>query len=209
MSKVRLRYLGLRDYGPVWQTMRAFTDMREAATPDELWLVEHPPVFTQGMNGRAEHILDAGPIPVVQVDRGGQATYHGPGQVVLYILADLGRLKVGPRGLVNALEQAAVALLADMGIAAQADARAPGVYIEGRKIAAIGLRVRRGCSYHGMSLNVAMDLTPFTRINPCGQARLEITQLADLGLALTWTEVAQRLGAHAVEQLGYTEVIFE
>ena len=166
------RALGRREYEPVWRAMQRFTDSRGAATPDELWVLEHPPVFTLGQAGRREHLLDAGAIPVIQVDRGGQVTYHGPGQVILYCLVDLRRAGLGVRRLVSLLEQAVVDLLAARGIEARPRADAPGVYVEGRKIAALGLRVRRGCSFHGLSLNVAMDPAPFARTNPCGYPRM-------------------------------------
>jgi lipoyl(octanoyl) transferase len=161
--------------------MRAFTDGRTQDTPDELWLLQHPPVFTLGQAGRAEHLLDPGEIPVIQTDRGGQVTYHGPGQLVAYLLVDLRRAGLGVKGLVHLLEGAVIGLLAGYGIEAVARADAPGVYVARAKIASLGLRVRRGCSYHGLSLNVDMDLTPFLRINPCGHPGLAVTQLADLG----------------------------
>jgi len=161
--------------------MRAFTDGRTQDTPDELWLLQHAPVFRLGQAGRAEHLLDPGDIPVIQTDRGGQVTYHGPGQLVAYLLVDLRRVGLGVKGLVHLLEGAVIGLLAGYGIEAEARADAPGVYVAEAKIASLGLRVRRGCSYHGLSLNVDMDLTPFLRINPCGYPGLAVTQLADLG----------------------------
>lgn len=161
--------------------MQEFTATRNANAADELWLVEHPPVYTQGMNGKPEHLLDLGDIPLVQTDRGGQVTYHGPGQVVVYVLIDLRRRGWGVRQLVGLLEQAVIDLLTGYGITAHTRRDAPGVYVQGKKIAALGLRVRHGCSYHGLSLNVAMDLAPFQRINPCGYAGLEVTQLCDEG----------------------------
>lgn len=176
---LRVRALGRADYAPTLAAMRDFTDRRDAATPDELWLLEHPPVFTQGQAGKAEHLLRPGDIPVVQADRGGQVTYHGPGQLVGYCLFDLRRLDIGPRLLVEGVEDALVAVLNQLGIAANADRQAHGVYVAGRKIASLGLRVRRGCSYHGFALNVDMDLEPFHRINPCGYAGLEMTQVKD------------------------------
>ena len=177
----RLRWLGCVPYEPTWRAMQRFTDARDAATPDELWFLEHPPVFTQGMAGRPEHVLDPGDIPVVQIDRGGQVTYHGPGQLVVYPLLDLRRLGFGIRGLVVALEQAAVDYAARFGIEAHGRRDAPGVYVGARKLMSIGLRVRRGCSYHGIALNIATDLGAFARINPCGYAGLEIVNLRDLG----------------------------
>lgn len=186
MTAPVLRALGRRDYAETMAAMRAFTDARTADTADELWLLEHPPVFTQGQAGRAEHLLATGDIPVVQSDRGGQATYHGPGQAVIYCLLDIRRLGLGIRSLVTHVEQAMIDALADYGIAAFARREAPGVYVERAggdvaKIGALGLRVRRGCCYHGLSLNVNMDLTPFSRINPCGHAGMPVTQIVDLG----------------------------
>ena len=176
-----IRTLGRRDYVSTWRAMQEFTATRTADTADELWLVEHPPVYTQGMNGKPEHLLDVGDIPLVKTDRGGQVTYHGPGQIVVYVLIDLRRRGLGVRQLVGLLEQAVIDLLTGYGIAAQTRRDAPGVYVQGKKIAALGLRVRHGCSYHGLSLNVAMNLAPFQRINPCGYAGLEVTQLRDEG----------------------------
>lgn len=190
---VLVRRLGLVDYLPTFQAMQAFTEARTADTPDEIWLLEHAPVFTQGMNGKAEHLLAPGEIPVVQVDRGGQVTYHGPGQLVVYLLLDLRRRKLGVRQVVSAMEQAVIALLDDYGIAAEARPEAPGVYVEGNKIAALGLRVRRGCSYHGLSLNIDMELEPFSRINPCGYQGLGVTQLRALGINDALEEIAERL----------------
>ncbi|MEJ2478944.1 MAG: lipoyl(octanoyl) transferase LipB, partial [Acidihalobacter sp.] len=165
--------MGRRSYAPVWQAMQDFTDARKPDTPDEFWMLEHPPVFTLGQAGRSEHLLAPGSIPVVHIDRGGQVTYHGPGQLVVYTLLDLRRRRLGVRALVEALEQGVVDMLADYGVAAQPRRDAPGVYVDGRKIAALGLRVRRGCSYHGLALNVDMDLEPFQRINPCGYRGME------------------------------------
>lgn len=179
LSELQQRFWGLQPYGPIWQQMRSFTNQRSAETADELWLVQHPPVFTQGQAGRAEHLLDPGDIPVVQTDRGGQVTFHGPGQLVAYPLLDLRRRHLGVRDLVTLLEQTVIVFLANWNIKAEARPDAPGVYVEGRKIASLGLRVRRGCSFHGVSLNVNMDLTPFLRINPCGYNGLQMTQLAD------------------------------
>ena len=178
---LRLRRLGIEDYAATWGAMHAFTDARTVADADELWLVQHPPVFTLGQAGRLEHILDPGDIPVVQSDRGGQVTYHGPGQLVAYLLLDLKRAGLGVKGLVRLLEASVIGLLADCGIQAEARPEAPGVYVAGAKIASLGLRVRHGCSYHGLALNVDMDLRAFTRINPCGYPGLAVTQLADQG----------------------------
>jgi len=176
------RQLGMQEYEPTWRRMQSFTESRGADTADELWFLEHPPVFTLGLNGSREHLLAPGDIPVVQVDRGGQVTYHGPGQLVLYPLLDLDRSGLGVRGLVCALERAVIRCVAGYGIEAQGDRDAPGVYVEGRKLASIGLRIRRNCSYHGLSFNLDMDLEPFTRINPCGFSQLEVTQLSALGV---------------------------
>ena len=175
-----LRELGQVEYLPTLEAMQAFTDSRDAQTPDELWLLQHPRVFTQGQAGKAEHVLAPADIPVIQVDRGGQVTYHGPGQWVLYLLVDLRRSKLGVRDLVTLIERSIVHLLAEYGIAGKPRADAPGVYVDGDKIAALGLRVRRGCSYHGLSLNVDMDLEPFQRINPCGHKGLQVTSMASL-----------------------------
>jgi len=199
-----LRQLGRREYQPVWQAMRAFTDARHADTPSELWLVEHPPVFTQGQAGKPEHLLAPGDIPVVQTDRGGQVTYHGPGQVMLYVLLDLRRAGIGVRALVTRMEQAVIALLAEYGVRAAARSDAPGVYVDDAKVASLGLRVRHGRSYHGLALNVAMDLAPFARINPCGQQGLAVTQLADLGIALDPAQAGQALAIRLADQLGMT-----
>ncbi len=198
-----VRDLGRRDYEPVWRAMQAQADARGADSPDELWVVEHPPVFTLGRNAKREHLLAPGDIPVIAVDRGGQVTYHGPGQVVIYLLIDLPRLGLGVRTLVTHIEQAIVELLADYGIAAAARADAPGVYVDGAKVAALGLRIRRGRSYHGLSFNVAMDLEPFARINPCGHAGMAVTQLADLGVSHTPSEVASGLVERLRARLGY------
>jgi lipoyl(octanoyl) transferase len=182
--------------------MQAFTDLRDAATPDELWFLEHDPVFTLGLNGRAEHLLTPGDIPVVGIDRGGQVTYHGPGQLVMYALVDLGRLRMGVRELVTALEASVVALAASHGIEAAGRREAPGVYVGKRKLASIGLRVRRGCSYHGLALNVDMDLEPFARINPCGMAGLEMTQLVAEGARTDIAQCASTLATLAAASLG-------
>jgi lipoyl(octanoyl) transferase len=185
--------------------MQRFTEERTADTPDELWLVEHPPVFTVGLNGKAEHLLNPGAIEVVQVDRGGQVTYHGPGQVVLYLLVDLRRRGLGVRALVNLMEQAVIDLLAGYGIAANARQDAPGVYVDGAKVASLGLRVRRGCSYHGLALNVAMDLEPFSRINPCGYPGLAVTQLRELGVTDGMAAAGEQLLAQLAEKLRMQE----
>ena len=178
---LRVRRLGHRPYEPTWHAMQGFTDRRDAGDDDELWLLSHPAVYTLGQAGRREHLLAPGDIPVIQVDRGGQVTYHGPGQLVAYLLLDMRRAGHGVRRLVGLLEQSVVDLLAGYGIAAAARADAPGVYVGEAKIAALGLRVRRGCSFHGLALNVDMDLMPFAHIDPCGYPGLAVTQLADLG----------------------------
>ena len=207
-SLVQWLDLGTQAYEPVWQRMRAFTDHRTADTPDQIWLVEHPPVFTQGQAGRPEHLLLPGDIPVVQTDRGGQVTYHGPGQLVVYPLLDLRRLGLGVRALVTLLEESLVALLAEYGIEAYARPDAPGVYVAQAKIASLGLRVRRGCSFHGLSLNVAMDLEPFGRINPCGYQGLAVTQMADLRPEPPdFGFLRQRLLARLVQKLGYASSV--
>ena len=180
LAPLRVQRLGTADYPQTLEAMRAFTEGRNPETPDELWLLQHPRVFTQGVAGKAEHVLAPGDIPVVQVDRGGQVTYHGPGQWVLYLLVDLRRRSMGVRALVDVIEQAIVAVLDGYGVAARPDPEAPGVYVDGAKIASLGLRVRRGCSYHGLSLNVDMDLEPFQRINPCGYEGLPVTSLKSL-----------------------------
>jgi lipoyl(octanoyl) transferase len=196
-----IRRLGRVDYEPTWRKMQAITEARGADQPDELWFLEHPPVFTLGLNGRREHLLAPGEIPVVQVDRGGQVTYHGPGQLVVYPLLDLGRRGLGVRQLVCALERAIIRCVAGYGIDAAGDRDAPGVYVDGRKLASIGLRIRRNCCYHGVALNVDMDLEPFQRINPCGFRGLEVTQLADLGESRSMERVAADLEAELLAEL--------
>ena len=193
---LRVSKLGLRPYLPVWQDMQRFTDQRTVTTEDELWLVQHPPVYTLGKNSKAEHILDPGDIPLVQSDRGGQVTYHGPGQLIVYTLLDLTRMHIGIRELVTRIENSVIALLDEYAINAYARKDAPGVYVDGKKIAALGLRVRRGRCFHGVALNVDMDLEPFERINPCGYQGLEITQLSALVDALEFSQVEERLLAH-------------
>ena len=196
------RWLGRADYAPTWRAMQSFTDERDATTPDEFWFLEHAPVFTQGLNGKREHLLAPGDIPVVGIDRGGQVTYHGPGQLVVYPLIDLHRRRIGVRELVVALETAVIALAVAYGIEASARRDAPGVYVRGRKLASLGLRIRRGCSYHGLALNVDMDLEPFSRINPCGMAGLEMTQLSALGIAGDVHEIALDLAPRLAAALG-------
>jgi lipoyl(octanoyl) transferase len=197
-----VRQLGLQTYEPVWRAMQAFTDARDDNTADELWLVQHPPVFTQGQAGKAEHVLAAGDIPVIQVDRGGQVTYHGPGQIVAYPLLDLRRLGIGVKTLVCRIEEAILRVLSHYHVQASRRPGAPGIYVEEAKIASLGLRVRRGCSFHGLAFNIRMDLEPFRRINPCGFAGLQVTDLAhfaDVDLA----EVQQRLIHELADQLGF------
>lgn len=191
-----VKRLGRTDYAPAWEAMRAFTAARDATTPDEIWLVEHPPVYTQGQAGRPEHLLRASDIPLVKTDRGGQITYHGPGQLVAYLLIDLVRRGLKVRELVAIMEQALIDCLADYGITAERQAGAPGVYVEDAKIAALGLRVRGGCSYHGLSLNVAMDLEPFEWINPCGYEGLKTAQLSDFDVTDDLDAVGARLLGH-------------
>jgi lipoyl(octanoyl) transferase len=176
------RWLGRVEYEPTWRAMQRFTDERDADTEDELWLLEHPPVFTLGMAADPSHVLAAGDIPVVQTDRGGQVTYHGPGQLVVYPLIDIRRLGMGVRDLIVALERSVIDLVAPYGVQAVGRRDAPGVYVDGRKLASVGMRIRRGASYHGLALNVDMDLTPFARINPCGMVGMEVTQLKELGV---------------------------
>ncbi len=196
-----IKRLGLQPYEPVYRQMREFTLARTPETLDELWLLQHPPVFTQGQAGKAEHLLAPGDIPVVQSDRGGQVTYHGPGQLMVYVLLDLQRLGYGIRSLVTRLEQAMIDCLADYGISAAARPDAPGVYVDGKKIGSLGLRVRKACSYHGLALNVAMDLEPFARINPCGFSGLEVTQISALGGPADVEQVGRDLMPHLLRHL--------
>jgi lipoyl(octanoyl) transferase len=187
---ITIRNLGVQPYESTWQDMQRFTQNRAADSADQIWVTEHPPVYTLGLNGKREHLLNTGAIPVVQSDRGGQVTYHGPGQLVVYTLIDIKRLNLGVRQLVTALEQAMIFALAQYGISAVARADAPGVYVNGKKIGSIGLRVKRNCSYHGLSINNNMDLRPFDHINTCGYSGLEVTQLADLGVTVSNAELA-------------------
>jgi lipoyl(octanoyl) transferase len=201
---LQVRVWGVQDYVPVWQQMQAFTQNRGENTPDEIWVVQHSPVFTLGRNGKMEHVLAPGAIPVIPIDRGGQVTYHGPGQLVVYLLLDIRRKALGVRELVMQIEQSVIDLLAHYGIAAAGDRDAPGVYVQGCKIAALGLRVAKGCTYHGLSLNVDMDLEPFQRINPCGYAGLQVTQCKDLGVGQTPLELAGELCGYLATRLQYT-----
>ena len=191
-----IRQLGLTDYASAWHDMQAFTDNRDANTPDELWFLEHPPVFTLGRNGKQEYLHDTGDIPVVKVDRGGQVTYHGPGQLVAYTLLNIKRRQLGVQSLVRLLEQSVIDLLSDYSLHAQRREQAPGVYIDSRKVAALGLRIRKGCSFHGLSLNVDMDLSPFAMIDPCGYSGLEVTQLRDLGIDATLATIRAQFRTH-------------
>lgn len=195
---------GLQPYASVWEKMQALTASRDASTPDEIWLLQHEPVFTQGQAGKAEHLLSTGDIPVVQVDRGGQVTYHGPGQLIAYLMLDLRRRKLGVRDLVDIIEQSIVALLADLGVEAYPKPDAPGVYVNEQKICSLGLRIRRGCSFHGLALNLDMDLEPFLRINPCGYAGLQMTQVRTQAPQADLAAVPDNLVKHLVKKLGYT-----
>jgi len=188
-------------YPETWQAMRQFTDVRTPTTTDEIWLVEHFPVYTQGQSGKAEHVLNSGDIPIIQTDRGGQVTYHGPGQVVIYVLLDIQRLSLNVRGLVTLLEQSVIALLADYGISAHSRCEAPGVYIDQAKICSVGLRVRRGRCYHGLAFNVKMDLTPFSGIHPCGYPNLKVTQLCEHVDSVDFTQVKYGLLSYLVRAL--------
>lgn len=205
-SNLRIRQLGRQPYQPVWQAMQNFTDQRDDSTIDELWVLEHEPVFTQGQAGKAEHILLPGDIPVVQVDRGGQVTYHGPGQLVIYFLLDIRRGKLGVRQLVSAIEQSIISTMARYTISAAARADAPGVYVDGAKLCSLGLRIRKGCSFHGLALNVNMDLRPFLQINPCGYAGMQMVQSADLGGPQTVAEAATVVTEIFAQQLGFKAI---
>ncbi len=196
MTAIIVREWPTTDYAVVWQAMQTFTNERQADTPDEVWLVEHPPVFTLGQNGKPEHILQVVDIPIVKTDRGGQVTYHGPGQIMIYTLINIQRRQWGVRQLVTLLEQLAIKVLDSYGISAYSKPDAPGVYVNGAKICSIGLRIRRGCSYHGLAFNVDMDLRPFEFINPCGYPNLAMTQLRDLGVDDSMSEVKARFVAH-------------
>ncbi|MEH0092480.1 lipoyl(octanoyl) transferase LipB [Vibrio metschnikovii] len=203
-----IRRLGRQDYLPVWQAMHQFTDQRDEQTADEIWLVEHNPVFTQGQAGKAEHLLNPGNIPVVQSDRGGQVTYHGPGQLVVYVLINLRRKKLGVRELVTGIEQLVIDTLKTYHINSAARPDAPGVYVDGKKICSLGLRIRKGCSFHGLALNVNMDLSPFLRINPCGYQGMEMVQVCDLGGPDNLAEIEQQMIQELVRLFGYQQVEF-
>ena len=201
-----VRHLGCREYQSVWHAMQDYTDSRDETSLDEIWLVEHEPVFTQGQAGKEEHLLFPGDIPVVKVDRGGQVTYHGPGQLVAYFLLDIRRLKLGVRNLVTHIEQTLVELLSQHNITAYPKPDAPGVYVDGKKIASLGLRIRRGCSFHGLALNVDMDLSPFQRINPCGYAGLEMVQMNNYGGPFVLRNIEQDLTNIVAKRLGYHKI---
>ncbi|MGI9202839.1 MAG: lipoyl(octanoyl) transferase LipB [Woeseiaceae bacterium] len=196
-----VRSLGRQDYEPLWRQMQRFTAERDAETQDEIWFTEHPPVYTLGLNASKEHVLDPGDIPVVQVDRGGQVTYHGPGQLMIYPLLDLKRASLGVRDLVTALEHCIIDLLDEFGFASIARKDAPGVYVNARKVASVGLRIRRGASYHGMALNIDVDLEPFLRINPCGFRDLEVTDLRTLGVTESRQEIQDKVEKHLLHRL--------
>ncbi|ANO53212.1 lipoyl(octanoyl) transferase LipB [Woeseia oceani] len=200
-----IRSLGRQDYEPLWRAMQALTNVRSAATADEIWFTEHPPVFTLGLNASREHLLAPGDIPVVQIDRGGQVTYHGPGQMMIYPLLDIRRAGIGVRPLVTALERAVIRLAADFSIVAECRANAPGVYVGEKKLASVGLRIRRGASYHGMALNIEADLEPFSRINPCGYQGLELVNLRELGVTTPYAELESRLLQHLLAQLDLSD----
>lgn len=204
-----IRELGRQDYLSTLDAMREFTQSRSEQTPDEFWLLEHPPIYTQGRNSKPEHLLNASDIDVVDIDRGGQITYHGPGQIILYVMLDLNRMNKGVRDLVTAMEQSIIKLLAKNGLAAQARADAPGVYVNDAKVAALGLRITRGRSYHGLSLNVDMDLSPFKGINPCGYEGMQVTQCRDLGIKDPLPKISDRLCALLSHELGYNARVYE
>lgn len=201
MNTLLVKNLGMQPYLPIWEAMKTFTLTRGDTTPDEFWCLEHYPVFTQGSSGKPEHILQVSDIPIIQTDRGGQVTYHGPGQLVIYFLMDLRRKGFGIRHLVSGIENAVISLLKEYDVMAQARPEAPGVYIGNAKICSLGLRVKRGCSYHGLSLNVNMDLTPFSYINPCGLQNITMTQMSSLGIALPVSAVAEKLLPHLKQAL--------
>jgi lipoyl(octanoyl) transferase len=205
-KQLKIRYLGLQYYQSTWQAMSDFTTNRDANSIDEIWLVEHPAVFTQGNSGKAEHLLQPTDIPVVQSDRGGQITYHAPGQLIVYLLINIRRKSFNVRSLVTIIEQSIINLLADYNVIANAKSDAPGVYVDGKKIASLGLKIRKGCSFHGLALNVDMDLLPFLQINPCGYAGLEMTQCKDQGIATSVAKLAPLLIAKMNQQLHYSQI---
>ncbi len=205
-ERLTVRWLGRQEYEPCWKAMQDFTQNRTDATPDEIWLLEHNPVFTQGQNGKPEHVLNSGNIPIIQTDRGGQVTYHGPGQLMVYTLIDLKRKKLNVRELVSVLEQSVIDFLAAYQITALAKREAPGVYVDHKKICSIGLRIKKGCSYHGIAFNVALDLEPFSRINPCGFTELQMAQFSELGGLTSTLETGRGLVKYLMKNLGYTSV---
>ena len=205
-SGVIIRHLGLQPYEPTWRKMQQLTDHRDTDTVDEIWLLEHQPVFTQGQAGKAEHLLNTGDIPVVQVDRGGQVTYHGPGQLIVYLMINLRRRKIGVREIVTLMEHSIISVLADFSVPAYAKSDAPGVYVGDTKIASLGLRVRRGCSFHGLALNLNLDTAPFLRINPCGYAGMQMSNLADYVHDLDKQRVTGLMVDFFVKKIGYTTV---
>jgi lipoyl(octanoyl) transferase len=198
-----IRRLGRVEYEPTWRAMQRFTNERDASTPDEIWFLEHPPVFTLGMNATRDHVIAPGDIPVVQIDRGGEVTYHGPGQLVVYPLVDIRRAKLGVRDVITALEQSVIQLVGEYGVAAEARREAPGIYVGNKKLGSVGLRIRRHSSYHGLAVNVNLDLEPFRRINPCGFQGLEMTQLGELGGPGTVEAAADALEPHLLRALGF------
>jgi len=198
-----VKNLGEKHYVKTWQSMKSFTESRQECAADEIWFVQHPPVYTLGQAGKVEHLLTPGGIPVVHSDRGGQVTYHGPGQLVCYLLLDVRRLQLGVRGLVTAIEQSIVQLINSYGVTAESKPEAPGVYVDGKKLAALGLRIRKGCSYHGLSLNVDMDLGPFSNINPCGFKGLEVIDMKGLGIDRPMPEIMEELTDILTRQIGY------
>lgn len=203
---LKVRHLGILEYLPTWQAMKNLTNERKADTIDEIWVLQHPPVYTLGQAGKAEHILNPGEIPVIKIDRGGQVTYHGPGQIIVYLLVDLKRKNLGPRQLVNIIEQSIIQVLANYGLDAELIEGAPGVFVGRSKIASLGLRIRRGCSFHGLAFNFDMDLTPFQGINPCGYENLEMTQLSDLIPNIGQKDLEQLLLQELIQRLGYNEI---
>ena len=203
---LQIRHLGLQNYLPTWKAMQTFTNERNPGTDDEIWLLQHPPVFTLGQAGKSEHVLNPGNIPVIKIDRGGQVTYHGPGQLIAYLMIDLRKKSLGPRHLVTAIEQSLINLLADYGIRAHLQAGAPGVFVNDCKIASLGLRIRKGCSFHGLALNVDMDLSPFKNINPCGHEGMAMTQLIEHIPRAKMDDVEKQLPQQLISKLGYNEV---
>lgn len=204
-----IRTLGLQAYMPIWQAMLSFTEQRNTDTPDEIWLLEHEPVFTMGRNAKKEHILSTTDIPIIDIDRGGQVTYHGPGQLIIYLLIDIKRHALGVRKLVTLIEQSIITTLNEYQLQAYAKKEAPGVYINGAKIAALGLRIKKGCSFHGLSLNVSMNLTPFKQINPCGYKNLEVIQLSDYIEEIQLSQVQQKLASQLAKNIGYRKIIWQ